>query len=113
MIVSGGALVPLKILISGKIHNLHLREGQSYRDEIRRCGLPLVGECDGAMICATCQIVLDEAWVHTQAAGSDEEQDLLETLEDYSVGSRLSCQTLVEQRHAGLTLRLPNSSIAS
>ena len=90
---------------------VRVRVGQSYRDELKRIGIGLIGECDSAMICATCHIKLNAAWQSSRDPSSDEEQDLLETLPAYGAGSRLSCQTLVEEWHEGLTLELPASSI--
>ena len=104
----------LVIHIKDKAETVALRVGQSYRDELKRCGLPLNGECDSAMICSSCHIkLIGDSWGRAYKPRSDEELDLLETLPDFGDGSRLACQTLVEAGHENLTLRLLNTSIDS
>ncbi|MGB0844718.1 MAG: 2Fe-2S iron-sulfur cluster-binding protein [Alphaproteobacteria bacterium] len=99
--------------INGTHQKIDVCVGQSLRDELKRCGLPLDGECDSAMICSSCHIkLLGADWASTLDPRSDEERDLLETLSNYGNGSRLACQTLVEQRHENLTLCLLPTSIS-
>lgn len=104
--------ISLYVDLNGELQDLKPRLGQSYRDELKRCGLPLDGECDSAMICSSCHIrLVGDAWAQTLSPRSDEELDLLETLPDFGEGSRLACQTLVEKHHQNLTLRLLDTSM--
>ncbi|MQT15470.1 2Fe-2S iron-sulfur cluster-binding protein [Segnochrobactrum spirostomi] len=68
----------------------------------------IVGECGGAMMCATCHCYVDDAWIEAVGARADGEEDMLES----AVGvvkpsSRLSCQIRVRADLDGLVVHLP------
>jgi 2Fe-2S ferredoxin len=69
----------------------------------------IVGECGGAISCATCRCFVDEAWlakVGGPATGA--ERDLLEAAEgEVQPNSRLACQIAMTPQLDGLIVRLP------
>ena len=71
----------------------------------------IVGECGGAISCATCRCYVDEAWlakVGGPALGA--ERDLLEAAEEegkVETNARLSCQITMTPELDGLIVRLP------
>jgi 2Fe-2S ferredoxin len=69
----------------------------------------IIGECGGAISCATCRCYVDEAW-SAKAGGpaSSAEQDLLSATEDeLKPNARLSCQITMTPELDGLVVRLP------
>jgi 2Fe-2S ferredoxin len=71
----------------------------------------IVGECGGALSCATCHCYVDEAWI-AQVGGpaTDEECELLEqAASEVKPNSRLSCQIEMSDALDGLVVRLPEA----
>src|ERR1700730_17661223 len=69
----------------------------------------IVGECGGAISCATCRCFVDWAWL-AKAGGSapGAERDLLEAAEGgLEPNARLACQITMTSELDGLIVRLP------
>lgn len=70
----------------------------------------IIGECGGELVCATCHVYVDAAWLDLMPAMSAEEREMLEvTSEEPDERSRLSCQLRLDDRLNGLTVHLPAS----
>lgn len=68
----------------------------------------IVGECGGAMMCATCHCYVDEAWADRTGAREDGEDDMLEgAASEVTDRSRLSCQIKLKAELDGLVVHLP------
>jgi 2Fe-2S ferredoxin len=68
----------------------------------------IVGECGGSMSCATCHVVVDEAWMLATGSAGDLELSMLEaTAVAPSPQSRLSCQIIAADSLDGLVLNVP------
>jgi len=69
----------------------------------------IIGECGGAISCATCRCYVDEAWsAKVGGPASSAEQDLLSATEDeLKPNARLSCQITMTPELDGLVVRLP------
>lgn len=80
-----------------------LRVGQA-------AGLPLEGTCEGQMACSTCHVVVDPDWFAKLHEASEEEEDMLDLAAGVARTSRLACQIVLEERHDGLTVRVPQES---
>ena len=70
----------------------------------------IVGECGGALACATCHCYVDEAWAaKVGGPGSPEEEDMLEiTAAERKPNSRLGCQIAVSDELDGLVVHMPD-----
>lgn len=70
----------------------------------------IIGECGGALSCATCHCYVDEAW--TDKVGgptTHEERELLEAAAaEVRPNSRLSCQIEMSDALDGLVVHLPD-----
>jgi 2Fe-2S ferredoxin len=70
----------------------------------------IVGECGGALACATCHCYIDEAW--TDKVGGPEsaaERDMLGSAgAEVKPESRLACQIVVSDALDGLVVHLPD-----
>ncbi len=88
------------------VHDLTVQAGGSLMDAMRKAGLPVRAECGGAMACATCHVVVDEAWIAKTGRAGDEESDLLDMSDYRSGNSRLSCQIRLTDSLDGLKVTL-------
>ncbi|MCX7864503.1 MAG: 2Fe-2S iron-sulfur cluster-binding protein [Novosphingobium sp.] len=69
----------------------------------------IVGECGGALSCATCHCYVDEAWfAKVGGPASDAERELLQSAaSEVRPNSRLSCQIEMTEDLDGLTVHMP------
>jgi ferredoxin, 2Fe-2S len=72
----------------------------------------IAADCGGLLTCATCHVIVDDAWCGPDSplpAASHEEKAMLEfTAEPPERQSRLSCQIHLTPELDGLTVRLPS-----
>ena len=83
------------------------KPGESLMQLARAAGLPVLGECNGSLACATCHVVVDPAWAGLLPPVSDDEEAMLDTVFDLTPTSRLSCQILFTDALDGLRVSLP------
>lgn len=70
----------------------------------------IIGECGGAMACATCHCYVDDAWVEKTGELIDGEEDMLDCAEaEAKSTSRLSCQLTVTEELDGLVVHVPEA----
>jgi 2Fe-2S ferredoxin len=71
----------------------------------------IVGECGGALACATCHCYIDEAWfAKVGGPASQAELDMLEnTAAPVKATSRLTCQITVTPELDGLVVHMPEA----
>ena len=69
----------------------------------------IVGECGGALACATCHGYVAEDWVYRLPPPSELEKEMLEGCIDVRPNSRLTCQLILNQEMDGITIRVPES----
>jgi 2Fe-2S ferredoxin len=71
----------------------------------------IVGECGGALACATCHCYVDEAWTdRVGGPSSQEERDMLEiAAAEVRPNSRLGCQIVVDEKLDGLVVHTPET----
>ena len=54
--------------------------GDSVMQLARAAGLPVLGECNGSLACATCHVIVDPAWTGRLLPLSDDEEAMLDTV---------------------------------
>ena len=81
--------------------------GDSVMQLARAAGLPMFGECNGSLACATCHVIVDDAWAARLPSVTDDEDAMLDTVFDLTPTSRLSCQLRLTDALDGLRVRLP------
>lgn len=71
----------------------------------------IVGECGGALACATCHCYIDEAWTDKVGGpGSQEEREMLEiAAAEVKPNSRLGCQIVMTEELDGLIVHTPDT----
>ncbi|MCB1622551.1 MAG: 2Fe-2S iron-sulfur cluster binding domain-containing protein [Thiothrix sp.] len=68
----------------------------------------IFGDCGGSLACATCHVVVDDAWIDKCGSPGEEENDLLEMTDaPRQPNSRLSCQIVVSEDLDGLVVNVP------
>ncbi len=82
-------------------------EGDSVMQLARAAGLPILGECNGSLACATCHVVVDAEWAARLPPPSDDEEAMLDTVFDLRPTSRLSCQIRICPALDGIRMALP------
>lgn len=83
--------------------------GHSVMEELRAEGVDgLLMLCGGVCSCATCHVVVDGAWADIVGGpASEEENDLLDTIDNRMPTSRLSCQIKMSSELDGLRISIP------
>ncbi|MDF1585926.1 2Fe-2S iron-sulfur cluster-binding protein [Marinimicrococcus flavescens] len=95
----------------GSRRSVEAAEGSSILEVARKAGIDMEGACGGSMACATCHVVVDEAWFERLAVASAEEEDMLDLAPDWQPTSRLGCQVRLTAALDGLSLLVPRSSL--
>ena len=94
----------------GTAHEAVADEGQNVMDCAVENGIPqILGDCGGAMACATCHGVIDDAWADKIGEKDELEGELLEYADGLKSNSRLCCQIIASQALDGLVVHLPVS----
>ena len=93
----------------GQATTLDVKPGHTLMEAATAKGIPgIIGECGGSMICATCHVVVDEAWVGRAGKVSTFEDQTLDLTEaDRQPRSRLSCQLTMSADLDGIVLHVP------
>jgi len=71
----------------------------------------IIGECGGAMACATCHGYVAEPWASLLPPPSAQEQQMISGCLDVRATSRLTCQIRLSDALDGLTIEVPQSQI--
>ncbi len=93
-------------LPNGTTREVDGKVGRSVMEVIRDAGLPIRAECGGAMACASCHVIVDDAWLAKTGKSSEDENDLLGGSDYRAEGSRLSCQIPATDDLDGLVVAL-------
>jgi len=68
---------------------------------------PLIGECGGSCICASCHAYIDAAWLRRLPPVSINEAQMLDVIENSRYNSRLTCRVRLEPELDGIVVRIP------
>lgn len=71
----------------------------------------ILGDCGGGCACATCHVMVDDAWAEKAGGASELEADMLDGLIDPKPTSRLSCQIIMSDELDGIVVHLPESQL--
>lgn len=64
-------------------------------------------DCGGECSCATCHVIVDDAWMAKTGSPSEAEESMLDLNPDRETNSRLSCQISLTEELDGVTVQLP------
>ena len=72
----------------------------------------IVGDCGGVMSCATCHVIVDDAFGALLPPPEDTENQMLDyTAAPREPGSRLSCQIVMNDALDGITVRIADPQL--
>jgi len=69
----------------------------------------IIGECGGAMACATCHGYVEAGWEAAIQPPSPGEREMIEGCLDVKPNSRLTCQVKLAEALDGIIIRVPRS----
>lgn len=72
--------------------------------------IDLEGACEGSLACATCHVIIDEAFYNKLKNPSEAEEDMLDLAFGLTHTSRLGCQIIINEELEGLRVYLPSST---
>ena len=85
---------------------LDVSAGQSVMEIGRDGNLGIEGTCGGSLSCATCHVIIDDAWIDAVGKPSLDEEDMLDLAFNVEANSRLGCQIKVDAKLDGLKVRI-------
>jgi len=92
---------------SGAVQEIEGNEGESLMHVAVRNGVPgIEGECGGELSCATCHVYVDSEWASKLRPPSQDEEDLLESVEEVCDASRLGCQIKLSAEIDGIVAKV-------
>ena len=78
---------------AGEEKTIEATAGLSVMEAIRDAGFDeLLALCGGCCSCATCHVLVDDAWMDKAGGPNADENDLLDSSDHRGPTSRLSCQ---------------------
>ncbi len=93
---------------SGAEHQVEVENGQSLmQGAVDNLVDGIIGDCGGCCSCATCHVIVDEAWTDKTGSPSEAESEMLEAVPIPETTSRLGCQITVTNELDGLVVRMP------
>jgi 2Fe-2S ferredoxin len=95
------------VLRVGATRELAAEPGMSVMEAIRDAGIDeLLALCGGCCSCATCHVVVADAWIDRVGLPGPDEDDLLESSSHRAPTSRLSCQIEITPALDGLEIAI-------
>ena len=92
---------------AGRKHVIQAQPGPSLMEVLRDSNMDVEAICGGCCSCATCHVLIDDAWTAKTGSRSEDEQELVEHTEAYSAArSRLSCQIKFTDALDGISLTI-------
>ncbi len=93
---------------SGREHEISVGNGQTVMQGATDNLIDgIIGECGGCCSCATCHVIIDDAWHEKVGGPNDTESEMLEAVPIPTSTSRLGCQITVTDELDGLVVRMP------
>jgi len=90
----------------GQLHQVQAHPNDKLMEVLREFDWGVAAICGGMCSCATCHVYVDQAWLDKFPRREMDEEELLEFLDGFRPGSRLSCQLELGKQHDGLEVEL-------
>jgi 2Fe-2S ferredoxin len=93
--------------LAGEEQEIDAKSGISVMEALRDNGVDeLLAICGGCLSCATCHVYIESNGVEGLPEISEDENDLLDSLEERDERSRLSCQITLTDNMEGLKVEV-------
>jgi len=98
---------------SGERHEVDVPVGQNLMFAAANHGIDgIVGDCGGAMSCATCHVLVEEPFFAMMPSPDGTENQMLDyTVMPREATSRLSCQIVMSDALDGIAVRIANAQL--
>lgn len=94
----------------GTEHVVTIPTGLSVMEGATSASVPGIdADCGGACACATCHVMVDDAWRDIVGPPNENEREMLEIAMSPGPNSRLSCQITMKPALDGLVVHIPES----
>jgi 2Fe-2S ferredoxin len=90
----------------GSVRILDVKPGDRLMQQAKNAGVPIMGDCGGALACATCHVHIAPEWLDKVGKAPELESDLLDMSTSNGPTSRLSCQITLTEDMDGLEVTL-------
>ena len=91
-----------------KTHTIDVQKGLTVMEGAVQNDIPGIdADCGGGMACATCHVYVKEEWLDKLSEQGESEKDMLDFAFETKSNSRLSCQLMLEDKHDGIIVNLP------
>ena len=91
-----------------KTHTVDVQKGLTVMEGAIQNDIPGIdADCGGACACATCHVYVKEEWLDKLSEQGESEKDMLDFAFETKSNSRLSCQLMLEDKHDGIIVNLP------
>lgn len=91
----------------GETKELDVAVGTTVMEAGRDEMMGVEGTCGGCLSCATCHVIIDEAWFAKTGDISDDEDEMLDMAAERTATSRLGCQIEMSDALDGLSVTVP------
>jgi ferredoxin, 2Fe-2S len=95
------------VYANGRRLDAQAHEGESILALAWRLDAGIEGDCEGAMACSTCHVILEEKAFDALPSPSEEEDSILDLAPGASKTSRLGCQIIITTKMDGLIIHMP------
>ena len=95
------------VYADGRRLDAEAHEGESILALAWRLDAGTEGDCEGAMACSTCHVILEESAFDALPPPSEEEDSILDLAPGARETSRLGCQILISVKMDGLLIHMP------
>ena len=83
--------------------------GDSLMDAAVNNNVPGIdADCEGGCACATCHVIVDDAFASLVGKADEDEKYLIDFLDNQQLNSRLSCQIEITDELNGMVVHVPN-----
>jgi ferredoxin len=96
----------------GSTREATAREGESILALAWRVEAGIDGDCEGAMACSTCHVILTESDFDRHPPPSEEEDSVLDLVPGAGETSRLGCQLVLNTVDEGMIIRIPAAALS-
>lgn len=95
----------------GEVQHVPAIPGMTLMELLRANDIPIVAECGGAAVCASCHVRIAADWIDRLDPPATEERDRLDDIPAAGDNSRLACQIRMTDELDGLAFELQPDSV--
>jgi len=95
------------VYTDGRRLDAEARDGESILALAWRLDVGIEGDCEGAMACSTCHVILEEGAFNALPPPTEEEDSILDLTPGVRETSRLGCQIIITAEMDRILIHMP------